>query len=774
MHSQRWGAGFTLCLVFAGCGTTSSSPHGQGGAASAGNGATASATAGSGATAGTGVADAGASGAPDAAKPGEVTAVAGPSRYAAVGEEVDLDGSASQQAVTFQWNFGDGSAKPPTGAVARVTYNEPGRYHAVLTVTGANGVQDSAEAVITVTYPATFQRRGSSTVAPLSNGKFAVVSPDSNQVVVVVRNKDNTFAVERRITTGAYPRTVVEWHGMIAVACETSGTVELHPLDAGPMIASVALPYGAAPYGVGDGDASLFVSLSALGELAVIQLGTDMKPAVVKIIPAIVDARGVAPLPDGRVAVTRLRSPDQRGEVALVDPSTANGTVTILPIAFDPQGASSTETGGVPNYLSAFVVSPTGREAVVPSLIANIGDGTFRDKIPLRFDQTVRAILSRVDLVNDQELFDHRVQFDNRGFAIAAAYSKHGDLSFVALPGDRVIEEFDELTQTASGTFTNTGYSPDGVALTDDDNFLLVTSYLSRELTIFNATQSDNNPNPVQHLALLDSEPLAPAVLRGKQLFNDAADTRITHQGYISCGMCHLDGDTDARVWDFTQRGEGLRNTIPVVGHAGTGDGPIHWSGNFDEVQDFEGDIRNQFEGTGLMSDADFNSGTHSQPLGDKKAGLSPDLDALAAYLTSLTSEPVSPFRDANGALTPAAVRGKALFESATLGCKTCHSGPRLTDSHFVTPGMPLLHDVGTLNAAAGQRLGQPLTGIDTPTLHSVWSSAPYLHDGSAATLRDVLTSKNPQNKHGTTSQLTPANLDDLVAYLLSLDGRTD
>jgi hypothetical protein len=778
MRCQRWSLGLTLFwIAFAGCSSNGSAPHGQGGAAGiAGNGA-AGAFAGNGASAAAGVGDSGASGASEAAgasNAGELTAVAGPARYAAVGEEVVLDGSASQHAVTYQWAFGDGSAKPAAGAVAHVTYTEPGRYHAVLSVTGADGAQDSAEAVITVTFPATFQRRGSSTVAPLSNGNFAVVSPDSNQVVVVARGKDNTFAVDHRISTAAYPRTVVEWHGMIAVACETGGTVELHPLDAGPMIASVALPYGAAPYGVGDGDTSLFVSLSALGQLAVIQLGADMKPVLSKIIPAVTDARGVAPLPDGRVAVTRLRSPDQRGEVALIDPSTANGTVTILPIAFDPQGASSTETGGVPNYLSAFVVSPTGREAVVPSLIANIGDGTFRDNIPLRFDQTVRAILSRVDLVNDQELFDHRVQFDNRGFAIAATYSKHGDFSFVALPGDRVIEEFDELTQTASGTFSNTGYSPDGVALTDDDDFLLVTSYLSRELTIFDANQNDNNPDPVQHLALLDSEPLAPAVLRGKQLFNDAADTRITHQGYISCGMCHLDGDTDARVWDFTQRGEGLRNTIPILGHAGTGDGPIHWSGNFDEVQDFEGDIRNQFEGTGLMSDADFDFGTRSQPLGDKKAGLSVDLDALAAYLTSLTTEPVSPFRDANGALTPAAVRGKALFESTTLGCTTCHSGPRLTDSHFVTPGIPLLHDVGTLNAAAGQRLGQPLTGIDTPTLHSVWSSAPYLHDGSAATLRDVLTTHNVGDKHGTTSQLTPANLDDLVAYLLSLDGRTD
>jgi len=58
---------------------------------------------------------------------------------------------------------------------------------------------------------------------------------------------------------------------------------------------------------------------------------------------------------------------------------------------------------------------------------------------------------------------------------------------------------------------------------------------------------------------------------------------------------------------------------------------------------------------------------------------------------------------------------------------------------------------------------------IDTPTLRFLYDSAPYLHDGSAATLRDVLTTKNPQDKHGTTSQLTSQELDDLTAFLLAL-----
>ena len=47
--------------------------------------------------------------------------------------------------------------------------------------------------------------------------------------------------------------------------------------------------------------------------------------------------------------------------------------------------------------------------------------------------------------------------------------------------------------------------------------------------------------------------------------------------------------------------------------------------------------------------------------------------------------------------------------------------------------------------------------------------TAPYLHDGSAATIRDVLTTRNPKDEHGKTSQLSPQQIDDLAEYLLSL-----
>lgn len=99
------------------------------------------------------------------------------------------------------------------------------------------------------------------------------------------------------------------------------------------------------------------------------------------------------------------------------------------------------------------------------------------------------------------------------------------------------------------------------------------------------------------------------------------------------------------------------------------------------------------------------------------------------------------------------------------MNCFTCHGGERFTDSDLGG-----FHNVGTLKISSGQRLGGALTGLDTPTLRGVWATAPCLHDGSAPTLLDVLTTANPTNTHGATSGLTATQLAQLVAYLNQID----
>jgi len=302
---------------------------------------------------------------------------------------------------------------------------------------------------------------------------------------------------------------------------------------------------------------------------------------------------------------------------------------------------------------------------------------------------------------------------------------------------------------------------------------LYVHASLSREVFVYDVSDFSALPDRVGRGLIILEEP-SDELLLGQQLFNDSLDTRIARDGYIACAHCHLEGMADLRTWDFTDRGEGLRNTIDLLGRAGTGHGPIHWSANFDEVQDFEHDMRGPFRGTGLMTDSAFETGTRNQTLGDPKAGVSADLDALAVYVTSLDTYLQSPFRESDGSLPPAAIRGREVFERPAVGCTTCHAGAALTDSAFTAPATPRLHDVGTFGAGSGERLGATLTGIDTPTLHGLWQSAPYLHDGSAETLREVLTTRNPSDLHGVTGGLSASEVDDLVAYLVCLDGRSD
>ncbi len=720
---------------------------------------------------------------PDSAADSAVPLVprAGESRYVKVGEPVVLDGSASTGAVAFQWSFGDGGGwdAPRPEPTATVAYDRPGRYRATLTAFSANGARRTAGVVITAVPGAPEWGAGPSSSAtirtfrePDGSSTVALVVPDADQVVLL-RRVDDGWAVSRRLATCRGPRTLAAGGIALAVACEADEVRFFAPAGAGGAPLGdpatplneirVPMPVGSRPHGiVGAFDGvQWFVTLGATGEVA--RVGAHAEgPDRFPVGP---DPRGIAWLPGergGRLLVSRWRSPPEGGEIYVLDPAT--GGVETRRLAFDPQVASDTEIGGVPSYLDQVLVAPDGREIALPSLQANIGQGLFRDGTPLRFDTTVRAVVSFLDGASLEERFDERKQFDERGFASAAVYSRHGDYLYVAGLGSRSVDRLDRYDGTPSGSIGDVGYAPAGLALSDDDRFLFVDASLSREVVVYDVSSFDRQPEPVARLRTIEAEPLPPAVLRGKQLFNDAYDTRLAAAGYVACAHCHLDGDGDNLVWDFTDRGEGLRNTIALVGRAGAA--PLHWSANFDEVQDFEHDIRGPFGGTGLLTDPDFHSDSRDMTLGAPKAGLSPDLDALAAYVASLAEIAPSPHPDDDSA-----ARGRALFESPEVGCAGCHAGPALTDSAFEAAGVPRLHDVGTLGAGSGQRLGGPLPGLDTPTLYGLWRNPPYLHDGSAPTLRDVLTTRNAADRHGRTSHLTPAQLDDLVAFLLSLGG---
>jgi cytochrome c peroxidase len=303
------------------------------------------------------------------------------------------------------------------------------------------------------------------------------------------------------------------------------------------------------------------------------------------------------------------------------------------------------------------------------------------------------------------------------------------------------------------------GRAPQALLLSPDRKQLFVHNFMDRTVGVYDlrplTEQARAAVTPLATLSAVATEKLTAQVLSGKQFFYDARDTRLARDRYMSCASCHNDGGQDGRVWDLTSQGEGLRNTISLRGRAGSsaaGQGRLHWSNNFDEVQDFEGQIRTLAGGTGLMSDAQYNTGTRSQPLGNAKAGVSADLDALAAYVNSLNAFDASPSRASAAALSTAGADGKQVFIDKN--CTSCHSSNAFTRSGIDNPA-----DIGTIKTTSGKRLNAALSGIDVPTLRDVWMTAPYLHDGSAATLNAAVRAHN-------NVVMTDAEITRVVAYL--------
>ena len=609
--------------------------------------------------------------------------------------------------------------------------------------------------------------RSSTVVVTADQVRAWTVNPDADTVTAV-----DTSSLKKAFESnvGLTPRTLAQApDGTIWVVNEGSYDVAVLDSSNGAVIDTIHLPYASMPYGIAfapDGSAA-YVTLQALGQLLRIDPGTrtivhslDLGPDASGIVPKL---RGIAISSDSeRILVTRFVSPERGGEVYFLG---VRGQSTYLigtiDLAIDP-GPDSPDGGrGLPNYISSLAISPDGVHASVPSKKDNIGRGVFRDGQALTHDNSVRTVISRIDLSSSSAREDQaaRIDLDDHDLASAVAFGPLGDVQFAAIQGSNVVSVIDVFSSAQFASIP-TGLAPQGLTL-DGQGRLYVQNFMSRSLSVFDVSKLlDGTEGSAELLAEIDlvaNETLSDRVLLGKQIFYDASSRKMSLEGYISCASCHLDGGQDGRIWDFTDRGEGLRNTISLQGRGGTLlHGPVHWTGNFDEIQDFESDIRLHFGGGGFMSDADFNSGTRNQPLGDPKARLSTELDALAAYVSSLTSVPLSPYRNAHGSLTAEGELGRQVFTNQ--GCANCHGGTGFTDS-----ALGVLHDVGTISPASGERLGESLAGFDTPTLKGVWATAPYLHDGSASTLAQAI------NAHRGVS-ISASDLTALVSYLQQID----
>jgi YVTN family beta-propeller protein len=534
----------------------------------------------------------------------------------------------------------------------------------------------------------------------------------------------------------------------------------------------VMLPNASQPMGLAispTGDAA-YVTLMAVGKLLKLDPATGAVLAELAVGPS---PRGVTVSHDGSlIYVTRFISDDAKGEVTRVDAATFQ-VGTRFELAADTTTEDTDRSGrGLPNYLFSIALSPDGRWAWVPGKKDNIFRGMLRGngEQALTDDNTVRPLIAVLNVADGVEAVERRIDLDDRNLPNQVVFTPTGDLAFVSMAGSATIEVRHGFTGESFTAIQDVGVAPRGLVLTEN-NTLFVHASLSRTVMAYDASDLVNGVAQIgtrlADISTVANEKLDPQVLRGKQVFFNSADLRMSDQGYLSCASCHFDGGEDGRVWDFASAGEGFRNTVSLLGRKGTAQGNVNWTGSFDEIQDSDDNIRNLFGGKGFLSAEALATGTVGTPLGDKKAGLDPDLDALAAYVGSLDQYHASPFRNPDGTLTTDGAAGRKIFKK--LGCNFCHTGQDSTDS---VGGR--LHDVGTLKPSSGMRGGEPLLGIDTPTLNGVWETPPYLHDGSAATLRDVLVTANAEDRHAFTSGLSEQELGQLISYVQQLDGSVD
>ncbi len=694
------------------------------------------------------------------------------------GGSVSFSASASSGngGITYSWNFGDGSpaSAPSASGSASHVYGAPGVYVATVTAQDALGnVQYQTVTVQTYLAPTATAPTMSSAMAlePRSgaNARLWVANPDTDTVSVF---DSVTRAKLAEIAVGSGPRTLaVAPNGNIWVANKGSATVSVISPTTLAVASTITLPRASQPHGLAFARAngSALVVLEASGLLQKINASTNALGATLAVGA---NPRHVAVAADGSTAyVSRFITPPLPGEgTANVTTAGAGGEVVVvnsgtmallrtLKLAHSDKPDAENQGRGIPNYLGAAAISPDGTQAYVPGKQDNILRGGQRDGLALNFQSTVRAISSRIDIGAQAEDLPARIDHDNASLASAAAFDPLGLFLFVALETSREVAVLDAHQGTQLFRI-DTGRAPQALLVSPDRRTLYVQNFMDRTVSVFDLSplvqQGLAGATPVATLNAVATEKLSATVLRGKQFFYDARDTRLARDRYMSCASCHNDGAQDGRVWDLTGQGEGLRNTIGLRGRSGA-QGRLHWSNNFDEVQDFEGQIRALAGGSGLMSDALYNTGTRSQPLGDPKVGASSDLDALAAYVASLNAFAASPSRPSASTLSSAASAGKTLFTS--MNCGFCHSGAAFTRSGVDNPA-----NVGTLKPTSGARLYGALGGIDVPTLRDVWSSGPYLHDGSAATLEAAI-----KAHLGYTG--SDANASSLAAYLREVGG---
>lgn len=470
----------------------------------------------------------------------------------------------------------------------------------------------------------------------------------------------------------------------------------------------------------------------------------------------------------------------KEGLVAVVDIKTSSyylsdyqvaRTVTLSPqiTGFKFPGQTNPpagDTAAFPNQLQRVVLR--GNQAYLPNIAASPSG-------PLRFNLDTHAFVNVIDGVDTTSPVDasadkflnlhlgarvpetgkRRVFFANPWDIAFTSQSGAGNAYVVSAASD-VLVKLDvgadgKLAFTGGATTTryidlndptvpatsgdSAGKNPQGIAITSDGTRAYVANFVSRNVSVIDLT-SDQVVAVVRTADLPAPGSKGETNLVGAEMFfssrgnfdaipgTNSLRDRLSSEGWQSCSSCHFKGLTDGVVWQFNA---GPRKSIPLNGtfnpHQRSQQRVLNYSAIFDEVEDFEANIRN-VSGPGPLAGGllDPNHGLLIGDNGDLNVPPSavnafalpnanraqvtvtlpgsnnkvPALTALREWVRNAVRTPNAPVPDYGGYETTAdeIAEGRALFLNA--GCASCHGGQAWTISLKDFPSPPLAADIHT------------------------------------------------------------------------------
>ncbi len=308
--------------------------------------------------------------------------------------------------------------------------------------------------------------------------------------------------------------------------------------------------------------------------------------------------------------------------------------------------------------------------------------------------------------------------------------------------------------------------APSGVALSVDEQTAYVYCRSTDGLAVVPLVDQRIGPSPRPYrrnetyvVASLGESPLPEPAAAGRRLFYDASDPVMS--GGLGCAGCHPDGRDDGFVWrelhadklrqpSFVATAAVLASSMdpaagltlgrprqtPMLAGRVSAPGPYGWLA---ESADLPTRIR---QGFALHRWQPFHTDPTTQSM---------RAEPLAAFLR----EGLVPPPARTGALREDERRGQEIFASDTAACARCHT-PELGYTNRMAMPLPLRRGARGFDV-------DPVPAFKVPSLLYVGATAPYFHDGNAATLEDLV--EHNLDRMGMTTQLSAQERRDLVAF---------